>query len=78
MTRVAEPVTVEASAETKEELGVVVWGAEGHDGSLHVAGYGSDGRVAYVLEQRTIMISETRHAFATTLTGREETSSIRL
>jgi hypothetical protein len=69
---VSEPVTVQASDETKEQLGVVAWGADGANGNLHVAGYGSDGKVAFVVEQRLVMVDDLHHKFETTLTGREQ------
>jgi hypothetical protein len=68
---VAEPVSVPASDETKQQLGVTVWGAESKDGALHIAGYGEDGNVAFVVDQRTILVDETHHSFETTLGGRE-------
>lgn len=70
--RVAEAVTVAASAEARAELGVVVWGAEARQGGdLHMAGYASDGAVAFTVDQRTIMVDETHHTFETAVGGRE-------
>lgn len=70
--KVAEPITVQASAQTKRDLGVFVWGASGEDRNLHLTGYDANGEAAFVVDQRVVMIDDTHNAFDTTLAGREQ------
>lgn len=68
---VAEPITVQASAQTRSDLGVVMWGADGQDRDLHITGYDESGAAAFVVDQRVVMVDDTHNAFDTTLSGRE-------
>lgn len=76
---VAEPVSVAASDDTKRELGVVVWGAQSAQGNdFRIAGYGADGRVALVVEQKTVISGDSENAFVTTLSSANVQARMRL
>lgn len=64
---VAEPTSIDASAATKEDLGVVVWGADGDERGMRVVGYDARGANVVTVEQRAVWVDARQHYFETTI-----------
>lgn len=68
---VSEPVSVDASTETREELGVVVWGATSSDDgtSATFVGYDSQGKKKVTVTQSTTVTDEDHHELVIEVRG---------
>src|SRR3954471_18027290 len=62
---VSEPVSYEASEDTRRETGVVVWGGDDRDGVTRVVGYDEHGATIATLEHREVPVDPQHHYFET-------------